>query len=410
MSAASDTPFWVNDYPFINRLLHRFLDMVDARKERLSLRVTKKNTPELFDFDGSDDPDFLWTLIDEQLCQEYQLLLIKPNSKLKANEPSYQQAMLTFQSSETNISRLRTWLDRPEKTAYSTQWQLALETAQHIENPKALSQPIKHHTKSASNIIDGFVSVGAQLRQQQRDNSQISLRSLSAQCFWGDSKFLDNRYTLVCTTYPQLQKHLEPRSILMDAFIPEQLKKVIFVENVDSFCLLAQALTAVIKQSDNSTNAAKHIGLIYSAGFKGSAERIREPGNSQFATLNTPSNTALEHFNQWWFKQTLTNIPCFFWGDLDYSGMAILNALKQPFPNTTCWQAGYELILAYHRDGLGHAPSDAKKQNQRAPSSTQCEYANSVLLPLLKDSLRFVDQEVVNKEQLITALRLEKTD
>jgi len=83
----------------------------------------------------------------------------------------------------------------------------------------------------------------------------------------------------------------------------------------------------------------------------------------------------------------------FFWGDLDFSGMAILSSLKKVFPTIKAWKTGYDPMLCMLESGGGHTPKEAGKDNQDDPSITGCDYADKVLLPLLRSKKRFLDQE-----------------
>ena len=395
-----NTPAWVNDNPLIIRLLSSYLDKRE-REVRLSIRVNEKNTPELFNFDH--DTDALWALITHKLAQEHAMLRVqlKRNNTITAQD--YQGAMLYFDTSDKTEDKIRHWLNRPKVRSYFLQWQQALEQSV-VENSTALIDEIKHAHKTAHCIISGFNHVQKELETLKENRECISLRCLSARCFWGDSKFLDEKRNLLYAIFPSYSHCIEARPIMMSAYIPEQLNAAIFVENFDSFCALSNIFMTIDK-----ANVTRHTAIIYSAGFKSSAERIRTLGNSQFVTINTPSSESYQLFNDWWFKTQTQSVNCFFWGDLDYSAMTILRSLRNNFPTIRAWQAGYKLILQYHLGGLGHRLIEAKKQNQRDPISTGCDYADQQLLPLMRESQRFIDQEIVGKTELSNIFILNET-
>jgi hypothetical protein len=87
------------------------------------------------------------------------------------------------------------------------------------------------------------------------------------------------------------------------------------------------------------------------------------------------------------------NFPVHFWGDLDYSGMAILASLRTIFPSAQAWQPGYDPMLGRLTAGDGHSPGESGKERQRMIEATGCPYADEQLLPALKASQRFLDQE-----------------
>src|SRR6266436_3426725 len=88
-----------------------------------------------------------------------------------------------------------------------------------------------------------------------------------------------------------------------------------------------------------------------------------------------------------------TDIPTFFWGDLDHSGMAILASLRSTFPSAQAWRPGYGPMLARLMCGDGHSPAESGKERQRLVERTGCAYADETLIRALKSSGQFVDQE-----------------
>jgi hypothetical protein len=87
------------------------------------------------------------------------------------------------------------------------------------------------------------------------------------------------------------------------------------------------------------------------------------------------------------------DIPAYFWGDLDYSGMAILASLRTIFPSAQAWKPGYGPMLSRLNAGDGHSPAESGKERQRVIDATGCAYADEELLPALRASGRFLDQE-----------------
>ncbi|MBT3206544.1 MAG: hypothetical protein HN349_19675 [Gammaproteobacteria bacterium] len=100
-------------------------------------------------------------------------------------------------------------------------------------------------------------------------------------------------------------------------------------------------------------------------------------------------------FESWWFEEGAPVCPVWFWGDLDYSGMAILKVLRQRFENVQAWPEGYAPLFQLLEDGGGHAPDSADKSDQVDPVFTGCLYADNKLLPAIRHYGKFVDQEIV---------------
>ena len=135
--------------------------------------------------------------------------------------------------------------------------------------------------------------------------------------------------------------------------------------------------------------------LVYSAGFKLSAERVRMPGCVSLH-FNDAGNTECEKlFNEWWYDESKADWSTYFWGDLDFSGIGILSALKKNFGSIQAWQLGYQPMLALVLEGGGHIPEEVGKQKQKDIGFTGCLYTDKKLIPALRRFGRFVDQEWV---------------
>jgi hypothetical protein len=106
-----------------------------------------------------------------------------------------------------------------------------------------------------------------------------------------------------------------------------------------------------------------------------------------------PDEDLRQGFERWWLGQSPDDLPCHFWGDLDFSGMAILKTLRQRVPGTQSWQPGYKELLK--RIAQGHPAEAASKQEQVDPGTTGCPYADQVLLPALRQRGLCVDQEIL---------------
>jgi hypothetical protein len=131
--------------------------------------------------------------------------------------------------------------------------------------------------------------------------------------------------------------------------------------------------------------------LIFSSGFRGAAARLRKSGGCSVYYSRGSAADAMRMFEIMLFSNA--DIPVFFWGDLDYSGMAILASLRSIFPSAQSWRPGYEPMLKRLVDGDGHSPAESGKERQRVIDRTGCTYADAVLIPALKSQGRFVDQE-----------------
>lgn len=217
----------------------------------------------------------------------------------------------------------------------------------------------------------------------------MPLREASARAFHGRSKVLDSRDELLRLLGAVPGQFWEaPIQLLVD--IPPAFDEALFVENLVTFERMADA-----RGSD-----WQHSLLIYAAGFKGSAKRLRHRSSCRIylrashagaLALEASAARGLEAVGAWLFGKS--ELPVRFFGDLDFAGMQILGSLREVFPQAQAWRLGYEKLAAVLSAGHGHAPEAAGKERQSDPGTTGCAYADGVLLPLMRQSGRFVDQE-----------------
>lgn len=381
-SVFSLPPAYLND-PFVLALLNTLLTNIDKGRVR-PLQVNNKTLPALFDY-SSENTEYYWSLIVD-LADEHAIFsieLARPRLGVEVHE----KARLVLKPGGEAL--LRHWLQRPQVESYAASWKRAVESNAHYfiaDGAALLAKPIRRQGQTAERVVDGFVQAAKLL------SKPITLRALSAKCFWADSKFLDAREDLVRRLLPNADMYLITRPILIHAAMAATTQQVLFVENQDTFL----QLVAVQSQSPFLNNMT----LINSAGFRGASSRIRQPGATQFSHVQPYDDDHFLAFQRWWLNEGSTAFPCYFWGDLDYSAMAILAALGQNFTGITAWQPGYRAMLSYHSRGFCHSGESSGKQRQIDPGDVHCRHANNILLPLLRSTKMFVDQEVVGMGDL----------
>lgn len=227
------------------------------------------------------------------------------------------------------------------------------------------------------------------LRELCVSGLSVPLREASARVFHGRSKVLDSRDELLRLLGAAPGQFWEaPIQLLVD--IPPAFDEALFVENLVTFERMA----------DSRREDWRHSLLIYAAGFKGSAKRLRHRSGCRIyvrashaeALAVEPSATrGLEAVGAWLFGRS--DLPVRFFGDLDFAGMQILGSLREVFAQAEAWQPGYAELVAVLASGGGHAPEAAGKERQCDPGATGCMHADGVLLPLMRQHGRFVDQE-----------------
>lgn len=361
-------PRWLADEAWLRDLLHWFLDALDKpRTRQVTRRVTREKSPALFQFDV--DTRYRWQLI-EQLALEHRILTIEYDRKRRAFEERYENALLRLNPDSEPL--LRDWLERPREDPALTAWRAAVAAhgASFADGGAALlsSRPLMAGCTPAD-MVAAFAAMSPLLADG------LSLRELSARCFHGNSKFLDQRADLLHSLFGARTAAIAPRPLLLSAWAPPDFTQLLIVENQDSFMRLVETPPPAC-------------ALLYSGGFRASAGRLAS-GHTRFAFM--PGSDA-ECFHARWLGAEL---PAYFWGDLDFTGLGILKALRAILPQLQAWQPGYATLLELLLAGAGHSPTAAGKEGQNDPGYTGCAYADNNLLPALRATGRFIDQEAV---------------
>jgi len=380
-------PIWVVEENAISSVLAKFLDQLDRDAKPL-FRITRKTVPELFKFNECDTK-YLWSLI-EELKNKYHIMDIRLE-RYKSGQEIYENAQLRLNSNSETI--LRRWLNRPKTLDYKEQWLLAIQNDQTMGEQQKyflMGNSMTYPEKSAHEVINALRDLESNLLKP------VTLRALSARHFWGDSKFLDNRLEYLEALLPSGAKNIQPRTLLVNIYVPNIFTAVLFVENQDTFLQLINH----IADNNKAYRCLDQLALVYSAGYKGAATRIRQPGNTSFSLMRPANQHSQKMFTQWWQSSTDSNIQSYFWGDLDYSGLAILTALRNTFAEMQAWKPGYDALLRYHRLGIYHSKTAAHKENQRDPGISGCHYADTELLPAIREHQYFIDQEIVELADL----------
>lgn len=244
--------------------------------------------------------------------------------------------------------------------------------------------PVEETTRSVATLIA--------LCQSGR---MMALHEASARAFQGRTKVLDHREELLRLLGATSSQFAEaPIQLLLapphwGPASSSAFKDVLFIENLVTFEHMA----------DIRASAWAGSLLVYAAGFRGSARRLRSRAGCRLY-LRTPASTmSLPAIESWLFvppeneRNGALAVPVHFFGDLDYAGMQILASLRELFPQACAWRPGYERLAKLLTAGAGHPPELAAKALQTDPNRTGCVYADDELLPLLRSQGRFIDQE-----------------
>ncbi|MEW8073885.1 MAG: Wadjet anti-phage system protein JetD domain-containing protein [Candidatus Thiodiazotropha endolucinida] len=360
-------------------ILNRLIDMLDKqpmayRSRPPGFRINTKELPSFFSLEDAQDRKLVWRFI-EQLATLQWIKITGCIKSVDTESWSGEPRIVLVPEAE---SAIRKALGRTEvEASYLRSWQEALRAARNSFSGdiELLSRsPLRIPNRSAQEVIEQLVKVS-------EFRSGAFAREISARVFWGLSKILDGRVESVNTAFGR--QILIEKPLLVNVHVPsDTIEEVIFIENEVSY------LSAI----DNCPPGA---ALVWASGFKLSARRLLEP-NGMVLHVSSESvslaGTLASHLLHGSVPSRL-----FFFGDLDYSGMQILKQLREVFPTIVSWQPGYKYLLEQLHIGNAHPADDADKTGQKDPVSTGCVFADSVLLPQIREGIRnglgYVDQE-----------------
>lgn len=373
------SPAWLQEEPALLSLLHQFIDRLDQGPiddidDKLTLRLTRKHCPELYA--AREEAEYIWSLI-RSLDKQYLIWTIK-GPRAKPGEPEFEKMRLEFNLDAEAC--VREWLHRPLIDPYSLIWQEAIEKNASLWPASVrfmLNSPLRYENRGAEEIVQALVAFA-------RLSQPLTLREASARCFWGDSKFAENKEIWLREVFPMQMHRIKPRPILLNVVVPNEVQGVLWIENQDSF----------LRFAEHPPEEAQHLALVYCAGFHATSPRIREPGHAVFCSIASTRSAPSIHLLEQMWRGEIT-LPCYFWGDLDFAGMGVLASLRIAFPHAQAWEPGYRRLVEALQVGQGHKPVDAGKEMQTDPNVTGCRYADHVLLPVLRRSGLAIDQEFV---------------
>ncbi len=373
-----EKPSSVDQEDLLRRLLHSFLDMLDKGRPDPVIKITATSAPELFYF-YQKDTQHLWQQIRELDIRYHVWTVLQ--ARQSHTEDSYEHATLRFVPEKEAMVRF--WLHRPAQDSYALAWKTQVErNAGRFEDRGCALHAyiIRMPERGADAVVAAFASLGEELKEPR------SLRELSARCFWGDSLFLIKHRELINALYPVKSKNVLARPLLLHVWLPEHFNSMLVVENQDSFLDLV-----------NSRPAGT--GLVYGSGLQRAAAPSRDIGKTVFSFLGG-SVAVREQFTRWWQKEDRdSTIQCWFWGDLDYAAMTILKGFREAFPDMDVWKPGYIPLFNRLRYGA-FRPSFDRTGQQLDPQETGSAYVDQVLLPAIRETRGFVDQEAVLLEEL----------
>jgi hypothetical protein len=360
-----------------------------ASPRSVRLKLDRRELPELYDQVEAEAVQRLELLLRELCATGWVRLVLSREREFAGFVDRNPQLELV------DFDALATWAGY-ERLSDKWQHKLVAHLASHWDATAFGSKDelLDYLSRSPVSALSAVPAVEAMrslqsLRELCASGVSLPLREASARVFHGRSKVLDSRDELLRLLGAAPGQFWDaPIQLLVD--IPASFDEALFIENLVTFERMADA----------RRQAWAHSLLIYAAGFKGSAKRLRHRNgcrlyvratHSETLELNASTANGLEAVGAWLFGRS--ELPVSFFGDLDFSGMQILTSLREVFAHAHAWKPGYAELISVLTSGGGHSPEMAFKERQNDPGSTGCDFADALLLPSMRQHSRFVDQE-----------------
>jgi len=363
----------------------RLLDIADRRRpddrvRDVMFRITPQTAPALYEQESFEDRELSWNmLVSLESAQLVRISYPKKARTLSAILEAKPQIRLLPEGERV----IREHFGRPLPGAsYATRWRdavLGMPTTPGGDLEPLSRCPIEVGGRTLEEVLNG---VGSLLAMP----GGLYPREASARAFWGMSKLLDSDIRLAAVNAARGELGgLSPSPILLNVSVPTSglPSGILFIENEVTY---HRAVDARLLVGDGQ------LAIVWTAGFKGSSTRLRQPEHIRIHGSMTSSRQGLL-----WVEQQLAESDgegWWFFGDLDYAGLAILGQLRTTYPRLEAWAQGYRVLLEGLNAGAGHLPDETGKERQRDVGPVGCRYADSELRTGIARTGRFVDQEI----------------
>lgn len=375
------SPLWLKEAG-VSHLLNFLLDKLDAADVQgrglvRAIRLDAKSFPALYKATLEEERERLWAQVKNLVAWEWlDLKLDRP----KQGQAEYECNPRVTIKKEEKLRQVTGRLERARSVGEL--WRDAVYSLPGLdvtlkENITRMRLDVPGRT--ASEVAQQLILLPTLVAEP------LLLREVSARLFWGLSKVLDGRQQLVAAMLQAEECPFPEMPVQLQVFLPEGgFTGALLIENLATF---EQATRAGASRYSN-------LALVYVAGFRGSARRLRSSNGASvyFASHGSMETKHVSKFLAW--LRVGASLPCWFWGDLDYAGMRILAALRETFNEITAWEPGYAPMLARLLAGHGHDPNAGAKTGQQVINRTGCAYADLKLIPAIAQTGNFVDQEI----------------
>lgn len=375
-------PLWLSDAG-VRHLLNAIVDQIEraelaGKTLARSISLNERNYPALYGASLESEKERYWGYIPEMARLGWiELKLGKSHPGMVGYERSPRLVIKDASRFKEATGRLH------REVPASELWRAAVDKV--LDLPQDVRNIIYMYRLDISGRDPEEVAMQLAKLPSLKDESLL-LREVSSQLFWGMSKLLDDRQKLVAAImgleecpFPEMPVHIQV------ALPKGGFDGVLFIENSTNYdrAMIDSVLGGKFER----------LALVFSAGFKAGAKRLRTKiGSSVYmAVEGSLDSVDTKRFMEWFYGRI--ELPNWFWGDLDYAGMSILAALRQSFHDIDAWEPGYRPMMDRLKNGFGHAPEATNKEKQKPISHTGCRYADQFLIPALQETEAFIDQE-----------------
>jgi len=390
--AAAQLGAWVKA-PLIQRVLREFV----LGAERINL--DKETAPELFEDAGEDANTMAWAQLDEAVSLGWFDLQYRRSVRMD-DWSRVQRRPFLLANDRTRHVALEHCTDAECVKARQRELAWAKAVAEHPdltdEDRELLAvNPLKAWTldRAPCEVIEALLAF------RRQPDFHLFEKEASARHFWGMSKVV-GRFRSFFTEWlrvPELPYRVAKEPLLVQ--LPaRRLGGVLLIENLttyESSCELARARAMGMSGPD----VFNELALVYSGGKRALS------GSSE---LRISVADAEKPFAASWVGHigarlagTSSDLPVYFWGDLDHAGMEMLRCLNEQVPAAGAWWPGYAPMVQALSEGGGHVPEAAEKLGQnRGSARPGCPIARHLLIPAIETTGRYLDQGFVDLRAL----------
>lgn len=364
--------------------MNRFLDLLDEKgfgtRQRRLIETLPSSLLSHLDGEGRpNDDQILWRLLEALHTED--VVRIAYRRKRRPLDDPWRHAVIEMPPAAEAV--VREALSRPRVDPWPRRWREAVIRRSELfaEAEYAAALPLRIHSLEPEAIIERLAHAPALLRERAYTTYQ-----LGAVLFDGDSKTLLKREEWLTRAFGLDGEALIERPVLVEIHLPAgHTTGVLMIENLDSY----------LEAASGTWPHSEGLVFVYTAGFRGTASRVRSPRHARFHldTAGSVDSERIASFEHAWCAGGALPWPAYFFGDLDWSGLAMYIQLLAQFPDLRPWRPGYEALLAAKRSGMAHSPDVASKGSQIAVTETGDPWLDTLAQELARDP-RFVDQEV----------------